>query len=166
MVGFLRVHAEEEVNAGPGIPHSQSYLSQETQVEEIIQAFRMLEVHRTHRAKIRNHRQVADSINRHGWSASKLWNVANCHSREVWEDTGEIPDHGDLKDELKCHSIYKRLHSQSSQRVLEELAEAINVWYEKRKSDSRANPPGYRKKTYYDDQGRRVHEEHPHSTVT
>jgi len=35
----------------------------------------MLEVHRTHRAKILNHGQVEDSIDRHGWSASKLWNV-------------------------------------------------------------------------------------------
>jgi len=126
----------------------------------------MLEVHRTHRAKIRNHSQVEDSLDRHGWSASKLWNVVNYHSRQEWEDTGEIPDHGDLKDELKGHNKYKGLHSQSSQRVLEELAEAFNSWYKKRKSDSRSNPPGYRKKNYYDTEGRRVHEEHPRSTVT
>ncbi len=74
----------------------------------------MLEVHRTHRAKIRNHCQVEDSLDRHAWSASKLWNVANYHSREVWEETGEIPDHEELKDELKTHPQYKRLHSQSS----------------------------------------------------
>ena len=126
----------------------------------------MLEVHRTHRAKILNHSQVTEMLDRHGWSASKLWNVANYHSRDVWEETGEIPDHGDLKHALKGHSKYKGLHSQSSQRVLEELAEAFNSWDEKRKSDNRANPPGYRKKNYYDDQGRRVHEEHPRSTVT
>jgi len=126
----------------------------------------MLEVHRTHQAKILNHSQVEDSLDRHGWSASKLWNVANYHSRNVCEETSEIPDHGDLKDELKTHPTYKGLHSQSSQRVLEELAEAFNSWYEKRKSDSRANPPGYRKQNYYDNQGRRVHEEHPRSTVT
>jgi putative transposase len=126
----------------------------------------MLEVHRTHRAKILNHGQVEEPLDRHGWSASKLWNVANYHSRDVWEDTGEIPAHGDLKDELKGHTKYKGLHSQSSQRLLEELAEAFNSWYGKRKSDSRANPPGYRKRNYYDDQGRRVHEEHPRSTVT
>ncbi|WP_096391731.1 RNA-guided endonuclease InsQ/TnpB family protein [Halopenitus persicus] len=126
----------------------------------------MLEIHRTHRAKILNHSQVAEILDRHGWSASKLWNVANHHSRQVWDDTGEIPDHGDLKDELKTHTNYKGLHSQSSQRVLEELAEAFNSWKEKRKFDDRANPPGYRKKNYYDNQGRRVHEEHPRSTVT
>jgi len=105
-------------------------------------------------------------LDRHGWSASKLWNVANYHSRQVWEDTGEIPDDSDLKRELKTHPKYKGLHSQSSQRVLEELAEAFNSWYGKKKSDDRANPPGYRKKNYYDQEGRRVHEEHPRSTVT
>ena len=126
----------------------------------------MLEVHRTHRARIRNHGQVADSLDRHGWSASKLWNVANYHSRQVWDETGEIPDHTQLKDELKGHPKYKGLHSQSSQRVLEELAEAFTSWYKKRQSDDRANPPGYRKRNYYDDHGNRVHEEHPRSTIT
>jgi len=124
----------------------------------------MLEVHRTYRAKIRNHSQVEDSLDRHGWSASKLWNVANYHSREEWEETGEIPDHEELKDELKEHPKYKGLHSQSSQRVLEELAEAFNSWYSS--DDDRDNPPGYRKENYYDEEGRRVHEEHPRSTVT
>ena len=124
----------------------------------------MLEVHRTHRATIRNHSQVAESLDRHGWSASKLWNVANYYARSVWDDTGEIPDHGRLKDELKTHTNYKGLHSQSSQRVLEELAEAFTSWYES--DDGRDNPPGYRKQNYYDSQGRRVHEEHPRSTVT
>jgi hypothetical protein len=62
----------------------------------------------------------------------------------VWDETGNIPNHGDLKDELKTqtHPKYKGLHSQSSQRVLEELAEAFNSWKRKRKSDSRANPEG------------------------
>ena len=125
-----------------------------------------MHIHRTYQAKIHNHSQVAENLDRHGWSASKLWNVANYHSRQVWEDTGEIPDDSDLKRELKTHPKYKGLHSQSSQRVLEELAEAFNSWYGKRKNDSRANPPGYRKKNYYDNDGNRVHEEHPRSTVT
>jgi putative transposase len=124
----------------------------------------MLEVHRTHRATIRNYSQVAESLDRHGWSASKLWNVANHHCRQQWENTGKIPDHSELKDELKTHPKYKGLHSQSSQRVLEELAEAFNSWYGS--DDERDNPPGYRKTNYYDQQGRRVHEEHPRSTVT
>ncbi len=74
----------------------------------------MLEVHHTHQATILNHGQVEEPLDHHGWDASKLWNVANYHSRQQWEDTGEIPDHGDLTDELKTHPQYKRLHSQSS----------------------------------------------------
>ncbi len=124
----------------------------------------MLELHRTYQAKICNHSQVGDSLDRHGWSASKLWNVGNYHARQVWDETGEIPDHKDLKRDLKHHPKYNGLHSQSSQRVLEELAEAFTAWY--KSDDDRANPPGYRKRNYYDDQGRRVHEEHPRSTVT
>jgi len=124
-----------------------------------------MHIHRTYRATILNHCEVDGSLDRHGWSASKLWNVANYHSRQVWKNTGKIPDDSDLKSELKTHNKYKGLHSQSSQRVLEELAEAFNSWYGKRKSDDRANPPGYRKKNYYDNKGRRVHEEHPRSTV-
>ena len=50
----------------------------------------MLEIHRTHQAKICNHSQVAEPLDRHGWSASKLWNVANYHARQVWDETGEI----------------------------------------------------------------------------
>ncbi len=69
-----------------------------------------------------------------------------------------------MKHELKTHPKYKGLHSQSSQRVLEELAEAFNSWYGS--DDERDNPPGYHKRNYYDDEGRRVHEEHPRSTVT
>jgi len=51
----------------------------------------MLEIHRTHRAKICNHSQVADSLDHHGWSASKLWNVA----------TGTLPGFGGARGERK-----------------------------------------------------------------
>ena len=81
---------------------------------------------RTHICRIRNHSQVVDALDRHGWSASKLWNVALYHARTQWDETGEIPDEGELKDELKTHSKYDGLHSQSSQNVLEELSEAFS----------------------------------------
>ena len=123
----------------------------------------MLEVHRTHQANIRNHSQVAESLDRHGWSASKLWNVANYHSREVWEETGDIPDHEELKAELKTHPTYKGLHSQSSQRVLEEIAEGFNSWYGS--EDDRDNPPGYRKENYYDLQAVNLRLTTPHKVV-
>jgi len=54
--------------------------------------------------------------------------------------------------------------TQSSQRILEELAESFTSWYES--DDDQDNPPDYRKQNYYDSRGRRVHGEHPRSTVT
>jgi len=119
---------------------------------------------RTHICRITNHTQVADALNRHGWSASKLWNVANYYAQQQWDETGEIPDESELKRELKTHPKYKGLHSQSSQKVLEELSESFSSWLGS--DDDRDNPPGYRKRNYYDSDGNRVHEEHPRSTVT
>ncbi|MFB6283781.1 MAG: RNA-guided endonuclease InsQ/TnpB family protein, partial [Halobacteria archaeon] len=50
--------------------------------------------------------------------------------------------------------------------VLEELSEAFSSWYDLKEKDQKANPPGYRKRNYYDDNDNLVHEEHPRSTVT
>ena len=119
---------------------------------------------RTYVCRIHNHSQVADALDTHGWSASKLWNVGRYYIQQQWDETGEIPDEGGLKRELKDHPNYKELHSQSSQNVLEELSESFSSWFGS--NDDRDNPPGYRKRSYYDSDGNRVHEEHPRSTVT
>lgn len=119
---------------------------------------------RTYVCRIHNHQQVQDALDRHGWSASKLWNVALYHVRQQWVETGEIPAEAELKSEVKDHPKYEGLHSQSSQKVLEELSEAFTSWFNS--DDGRDNQPGYRKRNYYDSEGRRVHEEHPRSTVT
>jgi putative transposase len=117
----------------------------------------MLETTRTYRAKIVNHEQVSDDLDNCGHSASKLWNVARTYTQNRWDEDDEIPDESDLKTELKEHERYSDLHSQSSQRVLEELAESFNSWYKARqKGDETANPPGYRKRG----------DKHPRSTVT
>ena len=101
---------------------------------------------RTFEATITNQRQVRDDLDQLGWAASKLWNVGRYYAQEQWDEMGEIPDDGELKAELKSHERYTDLHSQSSQRVLEELAEAFNGWFGKRRNgDDRARPPGYRK---------------------
>ena len=100
----------------------------------------------TFEATITNQQQVRDDLDQLGWAASKLWNVGRYYAQEQWDETGEIPDDGELKAELKSHERYTDLHSQSSQRVLEELAEAFNGWFSKRRNgDDRARPPGYRK---------------------
>ena len=111
-------------------------------------------VTRTFKASIRNHSQVCDDLDSHGFAASKLWNVGRWTVQRVWDAIGYIPDADELCSYLKRHDRYGDLHSQSSQRVLQELGEAFKSWY--KQDDPDANPPGYRK---YGD-------EHPRSTVT
>jgi len=81
----------------------------------------MLETTRTYVAKITNHQQVRDGLDACGFAASKLWNIGRYYIQGRWDDDGEIPDEKELKSELKDHERYSDLHSQSSQRVLEEL---------------------------------------------
>ena len=90
-------------------------------------------------------------------NASKLWNVARWTCDRIWDETGTIPNGGTLKAYLENHERYANLNAQSSQAILEELAEAFDSWYaHRRNDDDNANPPGYRK--HGDD--------HPCSTVT
>ena len=114
-------------------------------------------VTRTYTASIQNQSRVQDDLDSLGFSASKLWNVGRWVCDRVWSEIGHIPGHNELTSYLKSHERYDDLHSQSSQRVLQELAEAFNGWYGKRRNgDPRANPPGYRKHG----------DNHPRSTVT
>ena len=114
-------------------------------------------VTRTVRARICNYSQVCDDLDSSGFAASKLWNVGRWTAQRVWEACGHIPSGDDLSAYLKTHERYGDLHSQSSQRVLQELGEAFTSWVGKRHNgDERANPPGYRKHG----------EDHPRSTVT
>jgi len=114
-------------------------------------------VTRTYTASIRNQSRVQDDLDSLGFAASKLWNVGRWTCSRIWDEIDHIPNHNELTTYLKNHERYDDLHSQSSQRVLQELAEAFNSWYGKRQNgDTRANPPGYRKHG----------DEHPRSTVT
>ncbi|WP_121744269.1 RNA-guided endonuclease InsQ/TnpB family protein [Natronorubrum halophilum] len=114
-------------------------------------------VPRTIVASIRNQRQVQPDLDPLGFAASKLWNIARWTCDRIWNETGLIPEDSDLKSYLKSHERYADLHSQSSQRVLEELAEAFKGWYTKRRNGGqKANPPAYRKHN----------NDHPRSTIT
>ena len=114
-------------------------------------------VTRTHIASIRNQRQVRDDLDSLGFAASKLWNVARWTVERIWSEIGHIPGHAELSSYLKSHERYADLNAQSSQRVIQELAEAFKSWYGHRHNGNQnANPPAYRK---HGDQ-------HPRSTVT
>jgi putative transposase len=84
-----------------------------------------------------------------GFSATKLWNTALWHSREVWNDTGKILSYEKLDKAIKLGKPvwYRRLHSQSAQAVLEELGRSYKSWFAlRKKGDTRAKPPGFRRK--------------------
>ena len=114
-------------------------------------------VTRTYRARICNYSQVREDLDSLGFAASKLWNVGRWTAQRIWDACGQIPGTNALTAYLKTHERYADLHSQSSQRVLQELGEAFRSWYGKRgNGNEKANPPGYRK-----------HDgDHPRSTVT
>ena len=84
-----------------------------------------------------------------GFSATKLWNTAVWHTRNVWMATGKILTYPELDIALKQeHPLwYRRLHSQSSQAILEELRQSYQSWFAlRKKGDRKANPPGFRRK--------------------
>jgi Probable transposase. len=76
----------------------------------------------------------------------------------VWDAISEIPDVGPLKAYMKTKYCWKNLNlnSQSSQKVIEELSDAFQSWFDVRHKDETANPPGYRKES----------DTRPRSTVT
>jgi Probable transposase. len=56
----------------------------------------------------------------------------------------KIPDEGPLKSYMKNRECWKDLNAQSSQKVIEELSDAFQSWFDLRHKDPKANPPGYR----------------------
>jgi len=100
---------------------------------------------RTYVGSIQNHQQVCDGLDSLGDSASKIWNVARWTADRIWDATGEIPNGSVLKSYMKNQSCWKDLNAQSSQKVIEELSDAFQSWFDLRHKSSEANPPGYRK---------------------
>jgi putative transposase len=82
-----------------------------------------------------------------GFSATKLWNLANHHRRYIWNETGKIPGFSEQCRILKTNRWYKLLPSQSSQEILGEQDDSYRSWFSHRKNgDLKARPPGFRKK--------------------
>jgi len=114
-------------------------------------------VKRTYVASITNQRQVRTDLDSLGFAASKLWNIARWTAGRIWSEIGQIPGHAELSSYLKRHERYADLNAQSSQRVIQALAEAFKSWYGHRRNGNQiANPPGYRKRG----------DQYPRSTVT
>lgn len=117
---------------------------------------------RTYIADITNRSAVASDLDVAGKSGSKLWNIGVWTTRRIWSEVGEIPEEDVLKAYLKKHPRWKDLPAYSSQRILEELADAYGAWYElRRNGNTNHNPPGYRKHYHQDNTTT-----HPRSTIT
>jgi len=99
---------------------------------------------RTITASLTNDREgVVQDLDSLARSGSKIWNVARWTCGRIWDHTGEIPDEGPLKSYMKNQTCWKDLNAQSSQAIVEELADAFHSWFKQTNPD--ANPPGYRK---------------------
>ena len=94
-------------------------------------------------AQIKNQNEVFDKL---GFAVTKLWNTANYQRRQTWEETGKIPNYFRQCKELKDNYWARQLHSQTVQKVLSQLDESYKSWYQLRKKDKSANPPGFRRK--------------------
>jgi len=109
-----------------------------------------IQVTRTYVGDVQNHQQVQSDLDSLGDAASKIWNVARWTVDRVWEATGEIPDEGTLKAYMKAQHCWKNLNAFSSQKVIEELSDAFQSWFDVRHKDETANPPATAKSTTLD----------------
>ena len=101
----------------------------------------------TYVCKIKNHDQVADAFHRMGLACSKLWNVALYHTRQAWEETGQIPSAYDTQKAIQDHFWFKQLPSHTAQAVTQELWQAYKSWFgHRRNGNPQARPPKYRKR--------------------
>ena len=101
----------------------------------------------TYVCKIKNHDQVAGTLNQTGLACSKLWNVALYHSRQVWEETGKIPGGYETQKAVQDHFWYKQLPTHTAQAVIQELWQAYKSWFgHRRNGNPKARPPKYRKR--------------------
>lgn len=86
-----------------------------------------MQVLRTEKCKIKNYTQVKNKIDKLSVSTCKLWNVARYECEKRWKETGEILLGNQLKNKLKKHEKWKKLHSQTAQNVIEELQNACST---------------------------------------
>jgi len=78
--------------------------------------------------------------------ATKLYNTDNYQRRKEWEEIGKIPSWYTQKKALKTNHWFRLLPSQTAQEVCHNLQGAYNSWFNLRKKDEKARPPGFRKK--------------------
>jgi putative transposase len=97
--------------------------------------------------RINSNEEQAKILSELSFFATKLYNTDNYMRRDAWNKTGKIPNWYEQKKVLNQNHWYKLLPSQTSQAIVKNLQDNYNSWFIKRKTDSNANPPMFRKKT-------------------
>jgi putative transposase len=100
----------------------------------------------TYVCKIKNLEQVNDALDRAGSACSRLWNVALYHTRQVWDETGKIPNAFETQKAVQDHYWFKQLPTHTAQAITQELWQAYRSWFgHRRNGNGKARPPKYRK---------------------
>lgn len=94
--------------------------------------------------KVSLHPKTKAVLNDLSFNATKLWNTANYQRREIWKETGEIPNYEEQYHLMKDNKWYRSLQTQSAQTVLKKLDASYKAWYKLRKKDPTHRPPGFK----------------------
>lgn len=93
-------------------------------------------------ADITTYRMLA----RMSWIATKLYNTALWSARNTWDQTGKIPTGYDLQEVLFRSKYHSYLPAHTYQHSAHQVWMAFKSWFQLRKTDKTANPPGFRPK--------------------
>ncbi|MBT9260249.1 MAG: transposase [Clostridiales bacterium] len=82
-------------------------------------------------------------------AANRIWNSCVWHSREIREKENRWPNEGELKAKFKFFKVWKELHSQSAQAVVEEYFEAVSGYRKHRENGhEEMRPPDFKPKKH------------------
>jgi putative transposase len=83
---------------------------------------------------------------RMAWVATKLYNTAMWHARDIWDRTGKIPSGIDLQKVVHASFYHDFVPAHTYQHAAHQVGNAFKSWFKLRKKDKTARPPGFRRK--------------------
>lgn len=83
---------------------------------------------------------------RMAWVATKLYNTGMWYARDVWDRTGKIPNGIALQKIVHASYYHDFLPAHTYQHAAHQVGNAFRSWFQLRKKDKTARPPGFRKK--------------------
>ncbi|WP_027718850.1 RNA-guided endonuclease InsQ/TnpB family protein [Desulfovirgula thermocuniculi] len=82
-------------------------------------------------------------------AANRIWNSCVWHSREIFRQKDRWPTEAELKAKFKSFAVWRELHSQSAQAVVEEYFEAVSAYRKHRENGHlEMNPPNFKPKNH------------------